>query len=106
MLRTLKRIRILAYADLESDNVTRLLETHLFATLNTIEESCEISGSEWFLVYEGSKVQKAKSGDVQYAKKRKMMWDFVASGTTASTIIEYFDDAEDINLATYLIDVF
>lgn len=106
MLRILKHVRIVAYADSESDNVARLIEEHLFSTLNKIEEFCENSGIEWFLVYEGSKGQKAKAGDIQYSKKRKMAWDFTASGTTASTIIEYFDDAEDINLTTYLIDVF
>ena len=106
MLRVLKRVRILAYAMSESDDVAQLIEGHLFATLNKIENICENSETEWFLVYEGSKGQKAKAGNIQYAKKRKMMWDFVASGTTVSAIIEYFDDVEDINLATYLIEVY
>lgn len=106
MLRALKRIRILTYADSASDDVAQLVEEHLFSTLNRIEVFCEEAGLEWFLTYEGSKGQKAKAGNVQYAKKRKMVWDFIASGTTASTIIDYFDEMEDVNLITYLIEVF
>ena len=76
-----------------------MAEDSLFSTLNYIQEDCLKENKEWLLMLIDKKEQKLEK--IQTAM---VCWFFVSSEETYKTIVEKFDQCEELNLAMFYIN--
>ena len=102
MLRRMVAFDIIAYCE-NNDEIVNMVTENLLETLERIKTVCGSAGNEFELQYEAR--QRLKPSKTANTTETKLMWSFVATENTLRSIENCFDDAEELNLVTYYLDI-